>query len=45
MNAVADSGGDLPALKNDGRLHVYLRGNHFQQDKVINPSNNNVINI
>ena len=24
MNAVADSGGDLPALKNDGRLHVYL---------------------
>ena len=45
MNAIADSGGDLPALKNDGRLHVYLSGNHFQQNKVIIPNNNNVINI
>ena len=45
MNAVADSGGDLPALKNDGRLHVYLSANHFQQNKVIIPNNNNVINI
>ena len=46
MNAVVDSGGDLPALKNDGRLHVYLNGNHFQQNKVIIPNNNNnVINI
>ena len=26
MNSVADSGGDLPVLKNDG----YLNGNHFQ---------------
>ena len=23
MNTVVDSGGDLPALKNDGRMHVY----------------------
>ena len=30
MNAAADSGVYLPALKNDGRLHVYLSGNHFQ---------------
>ena len=45
MNAIADSGGDLPALKNDGRLHVYLSGNHFQKNKVIIPNNNNVINI
>ena len=45
MNAIADSGGDLPVLKNDGRLHVYLSGNHFQQNKVIIPNNNNVINI
>ena len=44
MNAVADSGGDLPDLKNDGRMYVYLSGNHFQQNKVIIP-NNNVINI
>ena len=45
MNSVADSGGDLPALKNDGRMHIYLSGNHFQQNKVIIPNNNNVINI
>ena len=45
MNAIADSGGDLPALKNDGRLHVYLSGNHFQKNKVIIPNNNNVVNI
>ena len=45
MNAVADSGGDLPDLKNDGRMHVYLRGNHFQENKVIIPNNESVINI
>ena len=45
MNSVADSGGDLPDLKNDGRVHVYLSGNYFQQNKVIIPNNNNVINI
>ena len=45
MNAVADSGGDLPDLKNDGRMYVYLSGNHFQQNKVIIPNNNSVINI
>ena len=45
MNSVADSGGDSRVLKNDGRMHVYLSGNHFQQNKVIIPNNNNVINI
>ena len=45
MNAVGDSGGDLPALKNDGRMYVYLSGNHFEQNKVIIPNNNNVINM
>ena len=45
MNAVGDSGGDLPDIKNDGRLYVYLSGNHFQQNKVIIPNNDNVINI
>ena len=45
MNAVTDSGGDLPDLINDGRIYVYLSGNHFQQNKVIIPNNNNVINI
>ena len=45
MNTAGDSGGDLPDIKNDGRLYVYLSGNHFQQNKVIIPNNNNVINI
>ena len=45
MNAVGDSKSALPELKNDGRMHVSLRGNHFQQNKVIIPNNNNVINI
>ena len=44
MNAVGDSGGYLPDIKNDGRMHVYLSGNHFQQNKVIIPNNNNAIN-
>ena len=45
MNAVGDSGGHLPDIKNDGRLYVYLNGNHFQQNKVIITNNENVINI
>ena len=45
MNAVVDSGNDLPALKNDGRMYVYLSGNYFAQNKVIIPNNINVIHI
>ena len=45
MNAIVDSGGHLPNIKSDGRIHVDLIGNHFQQNKVIIPNNNNVINI
>ena len=32
MDAVGDSSGNLPNLKNDGRMNVYLSGNHFQQN-------------
>ena len=45
MNAVVDSGGHLPNIKNDGRIHVHLSDNHFQQNKVIIHNNNNAINI
>ena len=45
INALANSKNKLPNLKNDGRMHVHLSGNHFQQNKVIVPNNNNVINI
>ena len=45
MNAVGDTNGNLPDLKSDGRMHVYLSGNHFKQNKAIIPNNDNVINI
>ena len=45
MNAVGNASGSLPDIKHDGRMYVYLSGNHFQQNKVIIPNNNNVINI
>ena len=45
MNAVANTKADLPNFKNDGRMHVHLNGNHFQQIVAGIPNNNNVINI
>ena len=45
MNAFSNAKSDLPNLKNDGRMHVHLNGNHFQQNKVIIRNNNNAINI
>ena len=45
INAVRNSKSVLPELKNDGRMHVSLSGNHFQQNEVIISNNDNVINI
>ena len=45
MKGIEDTKTKLPELKNDGRMHVYVQGNHFQQNNVIIPNNNNVINI
>ena len=45
MNAVGDSKSVLPELKNDGRMHVSLSGNRFQQNKVLILNNDNVVNI
>ena len=45
MDAVGDSSGNLPNLKNDGRMNVYLSGNYFQQNLAGIPYNDNVINI
>ena len=45
MKGIEDTKTKLPESKNDGRIHVYLQGNHFQQNNVIIPNNNNVINI
>ena len=45
MDAVGDASENLPHLKNDGRMNVYLSGNHFQQNVASIPNNGNVINI
>ena len=45
MNAVADAKTNLPNCKNDGRMHVYLSGNNFQQNVTGTPNIDNVINI
>ena len=45
MKGIQDTKTKLPELKNDERMHVYLQGNHFQQNNVIIPNNNNVTNI
>ena len=45
MKAVANAKANLPNFKNDGRMHVHLNGNHFQQFAAGISNNNNVINI
>ena len=45
MNAVANGKSTLPNLKNNGRMHVHLSGNHFQQNIVNIPINYDIINI
>ena len=45
INAFANAKSNLPNLKNDGRIHVHLSGNHFQQNVAGIPNNGNVINI
>ena len=45
MSAVGDTSGVLPDLKSDGRMHVYLSGNCFKQDRTHIPNNNKTINI
>ena len=45
MIAVGNAKGNLPDLKNDGRMNVYLSGNHFQQNLAGIPNSNDVINI
>ena len=35
---------EAPILKNDEKMYVYLKGNHFQQNYVLTTSNDHVIN-
>ena len=44
MNGIENTKKEMPILKNDERLHVYLQGNHFQQNNVLASNNDHVIN-
>ena len=43
--AVVNAKTNLPNFNNDGRINVYLSGNHFQQNSGIFPNINNAVNI
>ena len=44
MNGIENTKTEMPILKNDERLYVYLQGNHFQQNNVLTSSNDHVLN-
>ena len=45
MIALANTKTNLPNFKNDGRINIYLSGNHFQQNLKSFPNINNAANI
>ena len=44
MNGIKDTKNETPILKNDGKMYVYLKGSHFQQNNVLTTNNDHVIN-
>ena len=44
MNGIENTKKEMPILKNDERLYVYLQGNYFQQNNLLTSSNDHVIN-
>ena len=44
MNGIENTKKEMPILKNDGRLYVYLQGSHFQQNNILTSSNDHVLN-
>ena len=44
MKGIENTKKEMPILKNDERLYVYLQGNHFQQKNVLTSSNDYIIN-
>ena len=43
MNCIENTKKEMPILKNDKRLHVYLQGNHFQQHSVLTSNNDPIL--
>ena len=44
MKSIENTKKEMPILKNDERLYVYLQGNHFQQNNVLTSNNDHVLN-
>ena len=44
MKGIENTLKEMPVLKNDERMYVYLSGNHFQQNNVLTSNNDHVIN-
>ena len=44
MKSIEDTKKELPILKNDKRMYVYLQGSHFHQNNVLTSNNDHVIN-
>ena len=44
MKGIENTKKEIPILKNDERMYVYLQGSHFQQNNVLTLNNDHVIN-
>ena len=44
MKGIENTKKEMPILKNDERMYVYLQGSHFQQNNVLTLNNDHVIN-
>ena len=44
MKGIENTKKEMPILKNDERLYVYLQGNHFQQKNVLTSNHDHVVN-
>ena len=44
MKSIENTKREMPILKNDERMYVYLQGSHFQQNNVLTSNNDYVIN-
>ena len=44
MKGIENTKKEMPILKNDERMYVYLQDSHFQQNNVLTSNNDDVIN-
>ena len=44
MKGIENTKKEMPILKNDERMYVYLQGSHFQQNNVLTSNNDHVVN-